>query len=67
MELTEGLRDFVLCDTNSKCYNSWHKRKGNPITKYFTFSVYTQGGRGHSAVCYTSPQSFIITFSYLLA
>ena len=46
MELTEGLRDFVLCDTNSKCY-SWHKRKGNPITKYFTFSVYTQGGRGH--------------------
>ena len=26
----------------------------------------TQGGRGQWAVYYTSPQSFIITFSYLL-
>ena len=27
----------------------------------------TQGGRGHWAVYYASPQSFIIMFSYLLA
>ena len=26
-----------------------------------------QGGRAHCAVYFTSPQSFIITFSYLLA
>ena len=26
-----------------------------------------QGGRGHLAVYYTSPQIFIITFDYLLA
>ena len=26
----------------------------------------TKGGRGHWAVYYSSPQSFIVTFSYLL-
>ena len=30
-------------------------------------SIRNQGERGHWAVYYTSPQSFIITFSYLLA
>ena len=29
--------------------------------------VLLQGGRGHWAVYFTSPQSFLITFSYSLA
>ena len=30
-------------------------------------TVYTQEGRGHRAVYYTSPQSLLITFSFSLA
>ena len=33
----------------------------------FLFSIFHQGGRGHWAVYFTSPQSFIVTFSFSLA
>ena len=36
-------------------------------TKCINFCVVLQGGRGHGTVFYTSPQSFMITFSYSLA
>ena len=38
----------------------------NPLILY-CHSILIQGGRGQFDVYYTSPQSFIITFSYTLA
>ena len=34
---------------------------------YLSYESNVQGGRGHWAVYYTSPQNFILTFSYSLA
>ena len=39
-------------------------RYGSEIVVIFRDSIYNQGGRGHWAVYYTSPRSFVITFSY---
>ena len=52
--------------------HTWHNSSGNLYFRFRYLSnkdllLYFQGGRGHLAVHYTSLQSFIITFSYLLA
>ena len=40
---------------------------GAGVVKYLSRITVNQGGRGQWAVYYTSPQSFIIMFSYLFA
>ena len=61
---------FIRCRLRYKLgresYKEWHTyRQTDRISDKQTDP--TQGGRGHWAVCYTSPQSFKTTFSYSLA